>query len=66
MNVVVNGKARDVQKGSTIADLISALGLGARHVVVERNGEPVPRDRFRVEMLTADDVLEIVRPVQGG
>jgi thiamine biosynthesis protein ThiS len=51
MNVVVNGKPRDVDTGATIADLVEVLGLRSRNVVVER---------------TQDDVLEIVRPVQGG
>jgi sulfur carrier protein len=66
MNVVVNGEARDVRDGVTVADLIEALGLRVRNVVVERNGEPVDRGRFSLVVLTKDDVLEIVRPVQGG
>ena len=66
MNVVVNGKARQLRNGSTIAELVEALGLGSRNVVVERNGEPLARDRFSIELLADDDVIEIVRAVQGG
>ena len=62
----MNGKALQVRDGSTIADLIATLGLGARNVVVERNGEPVRRERIGDEQLADDDVVEIVRPVQGG
>jgi thiamine biosynthesis protein ThiS len=33
---------------------------------VERNGEAVERQRFGEVRLSAGDVLEVVRPVQGG
>lgn len=66
MNVVVNGRAREIAAGLTIADLVEALGLRARNVVVERNGEPVERRRFGEVGLTEGDVIEVVRPVQGG
>lgn len=66
MNIVVNGKPREVDTGATIAELVEAVGLRSRNVVVERNGEPVDRDKFSVVMLIEDDVVEIVRPVQGG
>lgn len=66
MNVVVNGKARDLPEGSTLADLVTSLGLRARNVVAERNGEPVERVRFADVMLAGGDVVEIVKPVQGG
>lgn len=66
MNVVVNGKPRDVDEGATIADLVAVLGLHSRNVVVERNGEPVARERFAAEVLAGEDVLEIVRAVPGG
>ena len=66
MNVTVNGKARDVEAGSTVSDLIRELGLRDKGVVVERNGEPLDRARFADVRIGPDDVLEIVRPVQGG
>lgn len=66
MNVVVNGKARVVPKGATVADLVEALGLTARNVVVERNGEPLERARLPDVKLDRDDVVEIVRAVPGG
>jgi sulfur carrier protein len=66
MDVVVNGKPRRLEVGVTVADLVSSLGFTAKRVVVERNGEPVERERFNELELKAGDVLEIVRPVAGG
>jgi len=66
MNVVVNGKARVVPTGATVADLVEALGLTARNVVVEHNGEPLERARLPDVKLDRDDVVEIVRAVPGG
>lgn len=62
----VNGKRRELGAGATIADLIADLGLRIRTVVVERNGEPVERSRFSETELADGDVIEVVRPVQGG
>ena len=66
MEVRVNGKVREIAEGSTVADLIDSLGLGARQVVVERNGEPVERARFGEIRIGSGDVLEVVRAVAGG
>ena len=66
MRIVLNGSSRDVGDGSTVADLIESLGLSARRVVVERNGEPVERSRFSDVVVEPGDVLEVVRAVQGG
>jgi thiamine biosynthesis protein ThiS len=66
VNVVVNGRRRKVAEGATVADLIAELGLRVKNVVVERNGEPLERARFADAEIAPDDVLEIVRPVQGG
>ncbi len=66
MRVRVNGNDRDVMEGSTVADLVAELGYGNRQVVVEHNGEPVERTRFAEVSIRADDVIEVVRPVQGG
>lgn len=66
MRLQVNGRRREVDRGATVADLIADLGLRVRTVVVERNGEPVPRARFEDTRLEEGDVVEVVRPVQGG
>lgn len=66
VKLTVNGEAREVDEGRTVLDLLTGLGLRATSVVVERNGEPLARDDFPRAVLGEGDVLEIVRPVQGG
>jgi thiamine biosynthesis protein ThiS len=67
MNLRVNGSAREISAGSTIADLLATLGIDARMVVVEHNGEIV-RDRavLATRSLGNGDRLEIVHFVGGG
>ena len=67
VNLKVNGSAREIPAGSTIADLLAALEIDARMVVVEHNGEIV-RDRavFATRSLGSGDRLEIVHFVGGG
>jgi sulfur carrier protein len=66
MEVVVNGRPREVPDRSTVADLIAALGFGAKQVVVEHNGDAVARARFADVALSDGDRVEVVRAVQGG
>ena len=66
MEVVVNGRRREIADRSTVADLVASLGFGNKQVVVEHNGEAVERSRFAAVVLGPQDVVEVVRPVQGG
>ena len=66
MEVLSNGEALDVPEGSTVDDLLRQLGLGAKWVLVERNGEPVLRSELARTVLQPGDRLELVRAVAGG
>lgn len=66
MRIVVNGEERSLPEGTTAADLLSRLDLEPGAVVVERNGEIVPRDEVADVELEEGDRLEIVRFVGGG
>ena len=66
VQVIANGKPVDLDDGATVDDLLRALGLGKRWVVVERNGEPVPRRETATSVLADGDRLELVRAVAGG
>lgn len=66
MRVQVNGEPRELPAGSTIASLLSALGLADRPVAVERNMEIVPRAQHGDTPLTEGDALEVVQFVGGG
>jgi sulfur carrier protein len=66
IDVVINGQARFVTEGTTVAGLIGELGLGGRPVAVERNREVVPRAKHASTVLAAGDRLEVVTFVGGG
>lgn len=66
MWVTANGEPVELDEGATVSDLLHRLGLGGRWVLVERNGEPVPRAELEVARLADGDRLELVRAVAGG
>jgi sulfur carrier protein len=66
VELVVNGKARTVPAGTTVAALIRDLGLGDRRVAVERNREVVPRAHHDSTELADGDRVELVTFVGGG
>ena len=66
MEVLANGEAVDIADGATITDLLAALGLGAKWVVAELNGEPINRAEMPTTLLRAGDKVELVRAVAGG
>jgi thiamine biosynthesis protein ThiS len=66
MTARINGEARVVPDGSTIADLLESFGLPAKSVLVERNGEPVGRDSFSHQPIQEEDRIEIINMVAGG
>ncbi len=66
MRLTVNGEAREVEGVTTLADLVSALGLDVRKVALERNLEIVPRSLHATTPVAHGDRIEIVQFVGGG
>lgn len=66
IRIEVNGKAREVSAGTSVAELLSALELDERLVVVELNREIVRRTEREDIGLQAGDRVEIVHFVGGG
>lgn len=66
VRVLANGKTVELAPGASLVDLLDALGLGARWVVAERNGEAVPRARMASTVLQDGDRIELVKAVAGG
>ncbi len=66
LSITVNGEPRRVAHGSSVADLVEALGIPLTKVAVERNLEIVPRSTLADVMLAESDTLEIVHFVGGG
>ncbi len=65
MQIHVNGEAREVADGTTVAALVAALGISGP-VAVERNRDVVPRREHATATLAEGDQLEIVHFVGGG
>ncbi len=66
MEIWINGEARDVPPGTTVAELLRQLEMQPRFLAVERNLQIVPRGEHAACVLTAGDRLEIVTLVGGG
>lgn len=68
MNVVVNGRDRDVPEDVTVADLIKLVGHApdGRGIAAARNGEVVNRHRWGATTVEEGDRVEILGAVQGG
>jgi sulfur carrier protein len=66
ITVVSNGRPVELPEGATVTDLLTALQLGSKWVLVERNGEPVERRLLDRTVLAHGDRLELVRAVAGG
>ena len=66
MEITVNGENRRVPAPTTVAGLLSNLGLEPRKIAVERNLEIVPRSAYDETALADGDRIEIVQFVGGG
>ena len=66
LSVQVNGEARRVSAGASIADMLRELGLDPARIAVERNLEIVPRSTLDAVPVTDGDAFEIVHFVGGG
>lgn len=66
IEIRVNGKARRVPAGRTVAELLDELEVDRRTVVVEVNRQIVRRNELESVRLEPDDTVELVHFVGGG
>jgi len=66
VTVQVNGREHELAEGSTVRDLLDALGLAGKPVAVEVNRELAPRATHRERRLAPGDRVEVVTLVGGG
>ena len=66
MRIVLNGQTRTLEPGTTLAGLVSSLGLGGRRMAAEVNEEVIPRSEYADFVLGDGDRVEIVHAVGGG
>lgn len=66
MSVTIGGQPREVAAGTTVADLLAALGVAGKPCAVEINRLIVPRSAHAAHRLAEGDAVEIVGFVGGG
>ena len=66
MSVTVGGQPRELPAGTTVAELLAALGAAGHPCAVEINREIVPRAAHATHRLADGDAIEIVGFVGGG
>jgi sulfur carrier protein len=65
--IVVNGQARDLPSGATVATLLRELGLAGRGgIAVEVNAEVIPKSEHAARALAEGDRIEVVTMIAGG
>jgi thiamine biosynthesis protein ThiS len=64
--IYANGQPKSVNLPCSVAEFIEKIGLKCTQVVVERNGQTIPRADLGKIQLENGDKLEIVLPVAGG
>ena len=63
--VKINGEFFDVD-GKSVSEYLKSAGYDMKRIVVERNGDIVPKLQYEETMLTDGDSVEIVSFVGGG
>ncbi len=66
VSVVVNGEPRAVARDATLLELLGALALDPRSVVVEHNRRIVRRPALGDVRVAPGDAIELVHFVGGG
>lgn len=66
ITITVNGDERNVDAGSSLDDLLRALDLDPRMVVVEHNRSIIRRPQLHATSLADGDQVELVHFVGGG
>jgi sulfur carrier protein len=66
--VALNGRTAELPDEATVADAVEEVGANgeARGVAVAVDGEVVRRAEWATTKLESDQVVEVVRAVQGG
>ncbi|GAB2872615.1 sulfur carrier protein ThiS [Lentzea nigeriaca] len=66
MKVQVNGTARDLADGTSVAAVVSLVGAPDRGVAVALDGAVVPKALWDSTIVPDGGVVEVLTAVQGG
>jgi len=64
--IQVNGESRETAAGTTVAELLSQLGLNSGRLAIELNLRILPKTKWQETRVAEGDRLEIVQFVGGG
>lgn len=66
MEVIINGRARQLAGVSTLAAAVQTLTSAGTGVAAAVNGEVVPRTDWDATRLAPGDTVEVITAAQGG
>lgn len=66
IQILANGKTREIPPDSTVGAFIESLGLDVSRTIVELDGEPLERNRFKDTKLVPGARIEVAQMVGGG
>ena len=66
MELIVNGKTREVTDGASLTVLLNELNINPLRVAVQLNLEIIKRERYEETMLKSGDRLEVITFMAGG
>lgn len=66
MKIIVNGKEREFEEGTTLNTMLEALNLDITGMIIEKNLEVVSRSEYEKTVLEDGDRIELIRLVAGG
>lgn len=66
MIAIVNGEERELHDGTTVAELLDALGTARTGIAVACNDNVVQRFLYEQHRINPGDRVEIIKAVAGG
>jgi thiamine biosynthesis protein ThiS len=66
ISIIVNGDARNIAAGLTVAKMLDVLAIHGGRVAIERNLQILPRAAWNETVVVDNDRYEIVQFVGGG
>lgn len=64
--IILNGKNKQIDSNTNIAQLLLSLDLANKRLAVEINQQIIPRSNFTSHRLNELDKVEIVQAIGGG
>jgi sulfur carrier protein len=66
VKATINGEARDLPSGITVATLLEQLGVARSGIAVAKNERVVRRAEYESSTIADGDTVEIIKAVAGG